>query len=389
MACSISANDNRFYAEREASYGAVAAVTAANRFQAVRLEARQETDVPRRRDKSGTRTYGGVTSRLRRRTWFEVETYLVSRESAGAAPGYGVLVESALGGGPRASMGVAAAGGNGQAVTTSGAHGLSEGMAVTHGGEIRFVQAAVSDTSIVLNAPFTAAPGAGSVLGPAVSYAPAGQIPPVSVYDYWSPSTAMQRILRGAAVDELEMSVNGDYHSLTFRGPAVDVIDRASFVSGEGGLSQFPMEPEPGVLNCEPVPGHLGQVWIGVGPSRFHTLTKATVKLKNNLETRIREFGSVLPRCLVPGEREVTVEFELFSQDKASFDELYQSARWRQPISMMLQMGETEGHLFGIWLKSFVPEVPELMDDGDRLAWRFSASRAQGTVDDELYVAFG
>lgn len=388
MACSISVNDNRFYAARESSYGVVAPVTAANRFPAVRLEARQETEIPRRRDKAGTRTYGGVTSRLRRRTSFEVETYLISRESAGVAPAYGVLVEAALGGSPRQWMGAVVSGGSGVSLTTQGPHGLSEGMAVTHGGEIRFVQAA-DGASLVLNAPFTAGPSAGSVLGPAVSYAPAGAIQSVSVYDYWSPSTAMQRVLRGAAVDELEMSVNGDYHSLTFRGPAVDLMDRASFTNGDGGLSQFPMEPGLGLLSYEPVPGHLGQVWIGVGPSRFHTLTKATVKLKNNLETRIREFGWVVPRCLVPGEREVTVEFELFSQDKTSFDELYQAARWRQPITTMLQMGETEGHLFGIWLKSFVPEVPELIDESDRLAWRFRASRAQGTVDDELYVAFG
>jgi hypothetical protein len=85
----------------------------------------------------------------------------------------------------------------------------------------------------------------------------------------------------------------------------------------------------------------------------------------------------------------VTAEFELFGQDNGNFDELYQAARQRSPISMMLQMGEMEAQLCGVYLKSFVPEVPEFVDDERRLRWRFSASRAQGTVDDELYVAFG
>jgi hypothetical protein len=36
-----------------------------------------------------------------------------------------------------------------------------------------------------------------------------------------------------------------------------------------------------------------------------------------------------------------------------------------------------------------VPEVPEYLDSDTRLEWSFDNSRAQGTVDDELYVCFG
>ena len=43
----------------------------------------------------------------------------------------------------------------------------------------------------------------------------------------------------------------------------------------------------------------------------------------------------------------------------------------------------------GVYLKSVLPEVPEYEDSEARLRWKFSGSRAQGTADDEIAVAFG
>jgi hypothetical protein len=149
------------------------------------------------------------------------------------------------------------------------------------------------------------------------------------------------------------------------------------------------MEPTVSELIYSPVPGHLGQAWVGLGPSRFHTVTSAQITVDNNLETRRNEFGMIDPRCLVAGEREVSVEFELYSRDDASFNELYQAARQRSPVPCFMQLGEVEGELCGVYVKSFVPEVPEFVDDENRLRWRFKASRAQGTAEDEIYVVFG
>jgi hypothetical protein len=55
----------------------------------------------------------------------------------------------------------------------------------------------------------------------------------------------------------------------------------------------------------------------------------------------------------------------------------------------MFQLGEQEGQLLGVYLKSVVPEVPEFDDSEPRLQWHFRDSRAQGTVDDEIALAFG
>lgn len=227
------------------------------------------------------------------------------------------------------------------------------------------------------------------MLGATVSFGPAKQLPSVSLYDYWSPEASVQRLLRGTAVDKMEIRVNGDFHEIGFEGIAADLLDSASFESGQGGLTLFPAEPAVSELIYSPVPGHLGQAWVGLGPSRFHTVTSAQITVDNNLETRRNEFGMIDPRCLVAGEREVSVEFELYSRDDASFNELYQAARQRSPVSCFMQLGEVEGELCGVYVKSFVPEVPEFIDDENRLRWRFKASRAQGTAEDEIYVVFG
>jgi hypothetical protein len=68
--------------------------------------------------------------------------------------------------------------------------------------------------------------------------------------------------------------------------------------------------------------------------------------------------------------------------------ELYQAARQQSTIQIMLQLGQTSGQLFGAYMQSVVPQVPEL-DDSQRLVqWKVSGSRAQGNGNDELVVAF-
>jgi hypothetical protein len=104
---------------------------------------------------------------------------------------------------------------------------------------------------------------------------------------------------------------------------------------------------------------------------------------------RAREFGSNLPKCISPGRRAVWADLSLFEQDDEATKTLYQAAKQMSPISVMFQLGEQEGQLLGVYLKSVVPEVPEFDDSEPRLQWHFRDSRAQGTVDDEIALAFG
>jgi hypothetical protein len=316
---------------------------------------------------------------------------MTSWQQAAGNPGYGPLFQAALGGAP-----LQFAGGTAASCTTAGrlgfaaSHGLRAGQAVSCAGEIRFVAAIVDANTVQLNAPFTVLPGTGAAIGAAVTYVPATELPSASVFDYWDPATAVQRLLCGAAVDQMEIQVNGDFHEFHFSGLAQDVLDSSSFSSANvGQLQSFPAEPALAAFDYSIVPGNMGQAWLGSSPSQFLTITSASIVLKNQLDTRSKEFGSNLPRAISPGQRSVTAAFELFSQNDDATKGLYQAARQQSPITVMFQLGVAQGQVMGVYLQSVIPEVPEFDDGQNRLQWKFRQSRAQGTVDDEIAVAFG
>ncbi len=389
MACYISSNDNRFYAALESSYGAVPAISAAHMFPGVRLSAQQRVEAVERRDKTGTRSFVGLPSRLRRGTSFQLDTYLTSWNDPVFPPPLDPLFQGALGSALRFNGGTVAQSPDGRTLQFANPHGLVVGQAVVFGGEIRFVATQLDASTVQVNAPFTIAPTPGSIVGATVSYLPATRLPGVTIFDYWSVGDTVHRIMSGAGVNEMSIKVNGDFHELRFSGPARDVIDSASFQDGQGALSAFPSEPPITRADYSVVPGNLGQVWLGNNGTQFFTLTSGEVVVNNDIETRNREFGFDLPQCIVPGARTVSVKFSLYEQGNDATKELYQAARQRSPISVMLQLGEQPGQVLGIYLKSVVPEVPEFDDSERRLQWAFRESRAQGSMDDEISIAIG
>jgi hypothetical protein len=388
MCCFISSNDNRIYAALESAYGTVAALAAEQRIPAVKFDLRQTVEKLRRRDKTGSRTFLGLPAALRRRTTFDLTTYLSEWATGADAPPSSALVRSALGG-----EGLLFGGGPLSAVadpthlTLAAPHGLLPGQAVRFSSEIRFVAAVPDSTTIVINAPFAAAPGHNDELGRTITYFPATNLPSASIFDYWSPEEAVQRIAAGSAVNRMRIQVNSDFHQFMFSGTGREVIDSATFTAGAGGLEDFPAEP-PVSGQFSLVPGSLGEAWFGTDPTQFHTLLAAEVTLDNDIETRDREFGMPKPGCFAAGERRVTVDLDILSDCRPETMALYQAAAQRSPISVMFQLGQTEGHLCGIWLNQVVPEVPEFNDEETRLRWRFRDSRAQGTGNDELIMAF-
>jgi hypothetical protein len=347
-------------------------------------------ELPDRKDKTGSRTFPGTPSLLRKRTSFELKTYMTGWTQQGREPAYGPLFRASLGGTPLFFPGGMAASYNGRNLTFSSPHGLSVGQALTLGGELRFVTAVADPVTVELCAPFTSV-AAGLPFGPAVTYCPTTNLPSVSIFDYWSPGSAVQRIVCGAAVDQLRIDINADYHEFDFSGPAQELIDSESFTAGQGGLQAFPVEPPADAFDYSIIPGHLGQVWLGSSPNQFLTLTAAALLVDNDLDTRIREFGcqAQVPQSVCPGQRTISLDFDLFEQDDTATKALYQAARQRSPITAMFQLGQQPGQMFGIYLKSVMPEVPEFDDSDRRLEWRFAKCRAQGTLNDEIYLAFG
>ena len=64
----ILSNNNRYYVALEASYGNAAAVSAVNRIPAVKLTAKQRPEKVQRKDKTGSRTFVGNPSGLRKQS---------------------------------------------------------------------------------------------------------------------------------------------------------------------------------------------------------------------------------------------------------------------------------------------------------------------------------
>ncbi|MBS1832169.1 MAG: hypothetical protein JST65_05620, partial [Acidobacteria bacterium] len=299
MSCYVSSNDNRFYVASETAYGNVPSIDGQHRVPALRLRAKQTVDRVQRRDKTGSRTFAGLPPGTRNRTNFELSTYLTSWSDQSREPAYGPMFRSAMGGTGQLFTGGTVASTSGFNLTFSAAHGMtSAGKAVVVGGEMRFVVAIVNGTTVQLNAPFTGNVAGGTAVGATMNYAPETDLGSVSIFDYWSPSTLVHRIVSGAAVDQMRVKVNSDFHEFEFKGPARDIIDSTSFESGEGGLTDFPAEPALGGFDYSIIPGHLGQVWLGTPANRFYTLTEAELVVDNNIDVREREFGLSGPVCI-------------------------------------------------------------------------------------------
>lgn len=386
----VLSSQNRFYTGLESTYGAVPGIDASDRMSAVALRMTQRREVRKRRDKTGGRTFTGLAPGSRRRTEFSLETYLVENATPSSPPAVGPLIEAGLGAAPATFAGATAGSGSTATQINFGtSHGLVKGQAFGFNEELRFVATVNSSTQVTVNAPFASAPTSGATLTPAVTYFPAYELPSVSVFDYWDPATAVQRILTGGTVDRLEIRVNADYHELQFSGEAQDIVNSETFASGDGGLTSFPSEPALDGDYPAPIPGNLGQAWLGAPVSKYFTVTNAAVRLQNDIDLRNREFGTTVPQCIAPGVRNVTADFELFETDDAATRSLFASAQAETPIQVMFQLGETAGQMFGVHLPAVVPELPRF-DDSDRiLRWRFENSRAQGSVDDEIALAFG
>jgi len=390
MSCYISSNNNRVYVALESNYGQAAAITGANRIPLVKLTARQVPEQTGRRDKTGSRTFAGLPNRIRRRTSFQLNTFMTEWTDQTSPPTHGPLFQAAMGASPVIFAGGTVAVVTGQTqIQFAAAHALNPGQAITSGGEIRFVAAVQDTTTVFINAAFSNSPIAGSAIGSTATFQLATDLGSTTIYDYWDPSTVVQRILNGAAMDAMKITVNGDFHEFEFSGPSQDLLDSASFVSGEAGLGSYPAEPSSADFDYTIVPGHLGQIWMGAPESQFFTLTAAQLTMTNSIAQRLQEFGSDFARCITAGERTVRLNFKIFEHDDAQTKALYQAARQRSPIGVMLQLGEQPGQLFGAYMPAMVPEVPEFDDGETRLQWAFQNDRAQGTVDDELYIAFG
>jgi hypothetical protein len=64
------------------------------------------------------------------------------------------------------------------------------------------------------------------------------------------------------------------------------------------------------------------------------------------------------------------------------------AAKSRIPIQAMLQLGQQQGQMMGIFMPEMMPEIPLYNDSESRLMWDFKNNLGQGSMNDEILVAF-
>lgn len=389
MSSYILSRGNRFYAAIESAYGMAAPITAGNRLVGQRLQAHQVTAPSTRRDKTGLRTYSASGVQGLRTTAFEFSTFLTSTGGA-ATPYLGNLLQGALGSAPELSSGlVVSAAPSAAEIQTTTAHGLTVGDAVSWSGELRFVVAVPSSSTLMLNAPLSNAIPANATLGNVAVYRLGTSLPSVSLYDYWDPTGAVCRVLPGAAINQVQLSVSGPEADVAFSGPAADLLDSVTFVSGTAGLNAFPQEPSLADFEYLPITTQMGQAWLGNSTAQFYTVMNAHIEINNNLQLRDRDMTVSLAQAITPGPREITVDFTLMAQDDAQTTQLYAIAKQRGTISVQLQIGTVAGQMVAVYVPSVTPELPLFDDTSERLEWQFTNCVARGAGNDEIFFAFG
>lgn len=383
----ILSDANRFYAAREIAYGIPASVSSSDRLAAFQCEFFQAVEIYKRRDKTGSRTFLGSSTPGIRHSRFDVKCHLVSWDSS-SEPGCGPLVQAAMGADPELFKGLVVANVTGAKIQIGAATDLRVGSAISNGTEIRFVVGVEDSSTFTLNAPFAAQPGVGSTLAPVIQYGLAKQLTSVSIYDFWAPTGSVNRLVTGAVVEKFVVTVKGGTHELGFSGPAADVLDSCSQTFGESGLSEFPAEPAISTFDYAIVDGSLGQVWLGAPMNQVFALTEANIEVNNNLQVRDQEFGSSLPKAIVPGPREIVCTFRLFAQSDAASQSLYAAAKRKTPISALLQLGQEKGQMMAVYLPNVISQVPIFSDSEPYLLWEFKNNFGEGLSNDEAYIAF-
>ena len=134
--------------------------------------------------------------------------------------------------------------------------------------------AMLNATTVFINAPFTNGLGGGvGDRGHRHLRARRQTLGAPRIYDYWDPSTVVQRIVNGAAMDAMKSHGERRLSGVRVLGAVAGSAGQRELHSGKGGLTAFPAEPTATGFDYTIVPGHLGQVWMGASPSQFFTLT--------------------------------------------------------------------------------------------------------------------
>ena len=127
------------------------------------------------------------------------------------------------------------------------------------------------------------------------------------------------------------MKLNGDFHQFEFKGSRRIWSTALRSWPARAGERRFPPEPALDGFSYSPVPGNLGQVWLGVSRASSSRCPRPRLRFRTTWTRGRRNSGRFCRMAIVPGNRTVSVTLELFGQDDAATTALYQAARQQSP----------------------------------------------------------
>jgi hypothetical protein len=322
------------YAAIESAFGTAAAATNSNAFKLVSLSTNPEQDEIQRPDKNSSLSQTIGIGGNKRGSW-STRMSLAGSAAAGTAPDIGPLLQAAFG---KAATVVA---------STSVTYGLD-------------------DLS-----------------------------PSVTIWSFWSPSTATQYVSIGSVVNQMNIDASGTTPTIEFSGPALWCLDTDQFANADttakGGLGSFPAQPGSPVTN-----GSMVSLFSGSASLDSNSLAEIrTFRLSANMAREIPQdtiFSGQYGGSPSQGRRNIT--FDLNVYDKAgdsNFSSLLDKAIRKVSVPVVLTLGSTAGSRVVITLANVLLGTPTVDDGQQKKAISFTGCRAHassGTAKDELVMAW-
>lgn len=383
----ISTFSNSFYLRSDTNAGEPLQLEDARRAPIESLQIEVKRKQLFRSDKSGHRSRSAVLGPQRENIDLSLLANVNGWSDRSRDPLLAPLFASAVAAPGKAGGNLTVASVAGSSISVLGNPNIWVGMALGFADELRFVRSVIDASTFELNGSFSAPLQAGSVLLGCSTFAPGASAETFELFEFWSPSAAVQRAVSAACANRTTFEINSDFVTMRVEGFAKTLTDSVTNLLAAIDFPVLANATLQSESSLNPIAGHLGQAVFGSGGKRICTIVQGKVKIDNGIQSRSDEFGCFGTKSFTLGRRSVEVDLNLYQRNDEISHELFSSAVRNEPVSLMLQLGSGQGNMMGIYLPAVLMPVPSFVDSESRVMWKFSGAQGVGSQDDEVFLA--
>jgi hypothetical protein len=394
-----------FYAQVETTFGQIpnsdgtASLSGSTNFcRHIKFSAKPDAKLIERPDKTGSRSRPIGALGRKNATW-NLQMSAAMNGVAGTKPDCDPLFQMSMGQAGSATSGAATctAATSVTPVVVTAANIFANGDVVnaSNGGTYigTFLLSGVSSSGATLlgsTAAQSTALGTATLSRVGYKYALSDSIVSGSLWSFRTPSTIDQRVVSGAVVQEYQVKLGADVADLSFQGEGLWMLSSNQFsvadTTQKAGLTAFPTEPATIVSNGSFITGFVG--CIVVNGQLIATIQ--TLDLRAGFQSQLvkNTFGTYYPSSTQGDVRNVGVNFTLYEDDSAAYQNLIQIAEARTPVTIFAAAGNAPGSILCNVLNSVQLTPPDYTEEIRYIA-SFPDSSAHETAigaHDELVV---